>query len=668
MMPGLDPRYMIAPSLEELFRDKTSGLPLAGGFVYSYSDVDRTIPKPIYQLTGSPPNYSYAVLPNPVQLTGIGSFSDGTENGNDILPYYYPYDANGNIELYYIVVTDINGVQQFTREGWPNLSASSSTAQNLINYVPNGQFLLHTNVSETDTANLPGQITLPTTILSQGGWSFDRPMSTTSKDFVTFGRFNSAVDNPTAFPRYYAQLKNISPNAGDTFKDLRLLFPDVNKFASTTQQYTYSFSMLSNGSGSVSLQVILIKNFGTGGSTTTETVLGTVTATTSYTTGHVTFTFGTNEAKTIGVLDNDYVQLAIRFPTDSVFDISLTDFILTPGQVVISQYPSTPENETIYSSIAGWNDIPAYDGSSLFLPLILTPTGIGYDPSSVGSILTNISTTAPVSYLPCNASQYETAAYSTDGIPYARLWAKLWVPSLNLPLYNTGTNYFVAQVTTNMITVTNNNTGTVTGASDGTPATGFTFLTTIATYQVVTITTVAGSAIPAGAYFNIYSSTGASSIHYYVWFTKDGIGTDPKPMGATSIGSVAVLSTDTNAQVATKIQIVMNSKFYATPDYRGVFFRVWDDGRGLDPDTASRTSKAYANLTTNPITGDKIGTFQDFQIQAHTHTYDRLQSFNAAFLNSGLDVIYNQIGINTGSTGGNETRSVNEYINVFIKY
>jgi hypothetical protein len=415
------------------------------------------------------------------------------------------------------------------------------------------------------------------------------------------------------------------------------------------------------------LQLILIKNFGTGGSATTETVLGTVTATTSYTTGHVTFTFGTNEAKTIGSLNDDYVQLAIRFPTDSVFDVSLTDFILTPGQVVVSQYPATPDNETVYKSIAGWQTIPAYDGSSLYLPLVLTPTGIGYDSSSVGSIITSISATTPVGYLPCNATIYETASYSTDGIPYARLWSKLWIPSLNMPLFNTGINYFVAQVSTNMVTVTNNNPGMVTAASDGTPATGFTFITSLATYQIVNITTVAGSAIPAGSFFNIYSKA-SLEVHYYVWFTKDGVGTDPKPTGATSIGPVAILSTDTDAQVAVKIQIAINSKFFATPDYRGVFFRVWDDGRGLDPDAASRTSQAYANLVSNPITGDKIGTYQSYQVQSHAHDYNILQAFNSAFLAAGGNTIYNPVAQTTTNTGGNETRPLNEYINVFIKY
>jgi hypothetical protein len=146
----LNASYTPGYSLQEYFVDKVTGLPLNGGLVYFYSDVNRTTPKAVYTISGTPPNYIYTQLPNPVVLSSVGTPTDG--NGNDIIIYYYPYDTNGNIELYYVNITDSSGNVQFTREGVPNLASSSSTSvPDITNYIPNGQLLLHNDNND----NLP---------------------------------------------------------------------------------------------------------------------------------------------------------------------------------------------------------------------------------------------------------------------------------------------------------------------------------------------------------------------------------------------------------------------------------------------------------------------------------------------------------------------------------
>src|SRR5580693_7123038 len=99
---SLNRQYVTAPSLQEYFVDKDSGLPLSGGFVYFYVDTARSVLKPVFEQTGSPPNYTYSVLPNPVTLSAVGTFQDAS--GNDIIPYYYPYDSFGDVQLYFIEV------------------------------------------------------------------------------------------------------------------------------------------------------------------------------------------------------------------------------------------------------------------------------------------------------------------------------------------------------------------------------------------------------------------------------------------------------------------------------------------------------------------------------------------------------------------------------------
>ena len=110
-------QFFVEPSLQELFRDKDTGLPLSNGEIYFYRDKARTELKPVYKLSGTPEDPVYEALPNPLSLTGIGSTSDGFSN--DIKFYYNPFDESGDVDLYYIEVFNSSGVPQFTREGWP---------------------------------------------------------------------------------------------------------------------------------------------------------------------------------------------------------------------------------------------------------------------------------------------------------------------------------------------------------------------------------------------------------------------------------------------------------------------------------------------------------------------------------------------------------------------
>lgn len=141
---GLDPRYVTDGPLQEYFVSKDSGLPLSGGTLTFFRDSSRITPKTVYELTGSPPNYSYVALPNPITLSAVGTPMNGS--GEDIVIYYFPFLPDGVTEdLYYVVVQDSNGVDQFTREAWPNAaienpSPSPSSSLPVQNQISNPQF------------------------------------------------------------------------------------------------------------------------------------------------------------------------------------------------------------------------------------------------------------------------------------------------------------------------------------------------------------------------------------------------------------------------------------------------------------------------------------------------------------------------------------------------
>lgn len=145
-MPALDPRFVLCPPLQDFFIDKDTGFPLSGGVVTFYEDENRTVLKPVYQLAGSPNNYIYNELPNPLTLSSVGTFQDDT--GNDIIPYLFPYEgipteSTGGIELYYITVQSSGFVPQFVRQAWPNTigEIAEEGFENTDNQLSNPQFV-----------------------------------------------------------------------------------------------------------------------------------------------------------------------------------------------------------------------------------------------------------------------------------------------------------------------------------------------------------------------------------------------------------------------------------------------------------------------------------------------------------------------------------------------
>ncbi len=159
MAIGLDERYITDLSIQQYFVDKDTGLPLANGLVYFYEDDNRNLLKPVYELTGAPPNYCYAPLPNPMTLSAVGTPMDA--DGNDVAVYFFPYENNGTtLQLYYIATFDQNAVPQITREAWPNLTSGNDpvadAGQGVTNELSNPVFsdvLFDSPVTLTYTGN-----------------------------------------------------------------------------------------------------------------------------------------------------------------------------------------------------------------------------------------------------------------------------------------------------------------------------------------------------------------------------------------------------------------------------------------------------------------------------------------------------------------------------------
>lgn len=477
----LDPQYVIAPSLEMYFVNKVTGLPLAGGKVKFFSNTNRSTPKLAYKLSGNPSNYTYSPLPAVITLSSVGTFQDG--NGNNIVPYYYPYDNQGNIELYYIEVYDANDLLQFTREAWPNAFAPEAqpAGANIPNFIPNGQFRAHNNITaDVVNGNPSGLITQPVTEIAAGGWTFERPSGSSSTDLVDFVRFSSYTSNPAASPRYVCRVRCTS-QGGDLFKYLAVKFNDVNKFSSNTDQYTFSFSSAVT-SGSATVGLYLVKYFGAGGSPTEVTQLTTFTLTTQQTLFQHSFVFGSNAGKFMGTSNDDYVQLAIGFPTSSTFDIRSTNFVLQSGNIATLIFPATTDRDFFARTYA--TRTPQFDNSSLGLPLIITKDGLTPDDSIVGTIVLSPFAYAPVGYIKMDGESIRTDGKYSDGVPCSRLQAKLVTAVGNnnatdgngLPIFGTGKQYVTCtwfDGHTSWFFFATNQKGAQTISQDGANPTGF---------------------------------------------------------------------------------------------------------------------------------------------------------------------------------------------------
>ncbi len=139
---AISPLYIPLFTIEEVILDKDSGLPLSGGVVKFYRDSQRITPKPVYQITGVSPNYTFASVGNELTLGIAGDFVD--TDGDPFVPYAYPYDAAGNVDLYYVTVVSEGGVPQFVREAVPYVGTGvipPSERTNTENELSNSQFV-----------------------------------------------------------------------------------------------------------------------------------------------------------------------------------------------------------------------------------------------------------------------------------------------------------------------------------------------------------------------------------------------------------------------------------------------------------------------------------------------------------------------------------------------
>ena len=273
------------------------------------------------------------------------------------------------------------------------------------------------------------------------------------------------VESIPQSPRYIATLSVIQGMTNDASKTIRIKFPDVNKF-STVAGTIYTFAFWAQSSVNVPISIFVNKYCGTGGTVVIPSLQQTVSSTTSGFFFNVSIDFGTNQGLTVDLAaENDYVSIDLSLPVSFSYNLSFTDFVLLAGNETITGFPIQTNADMVTRSVMGWTDLPALDGSDLYLPAILTPTGMTWDSSQIGTIgyslfpIPSPDVTSPIAQhnmMPCDGASYLVNGYSANGIPYSRLATYLkqnddlaYHPSYFLPLFGTGLDFVSALVDPN---------------------------------------------------------------------------------------------------------------------------------------------------------------------------------------------------------------------------
>ena len=186
-MPVQNVYIVESPSIQNLFRDKDSGLPLANGVVTWYHDNNRTVLKDIYQQVRQPDGtYSYVTLPNPLTLGSTGTYVDN--DGNDINVYLWPYvgvptdTVPGATDKYYLTVYSApppigNSSFQEDRENWPPNVAGTSNPSDFFegggNQISNPQFVEVNFVPDTGATTYTFSVSGSQSTLIAPDWYID---------------------------------------------------------------------------------------------------------------------------------------------------------------------------------------------------------------------------------------------------------------------------------------------------------------------------------------------------------------------------------------------------------------------------------------------------------------------------------------------------------------
>lgn len=350
-----------APMLQDYLVDKDTGLPLVNGLISLYKDNSRLVYKNWYYQTGAPGAYTWVALDNPLHLSSVGTIQD--PNGNDVIPFYYPYnESNSNVrEPYYITVysTDENGDQdvlQFTRENFPFAGDNSSpTSQNPTNrnYILNNVYWR--NLGSLDCENVTDQIIAPSQHDGYTNGDIRFIKSTTgANDDLEFSAMTATLEDDIT-PETMLHFQCSGTQSGETEKCIQYPISLGIKSLENVEANVVIHAQNVSGSANNYLDLYIYQYTGTGALTQPDPILiQRITLTSSFQKFVIPFIFPDAEGITVGDGGDDALFLRVRYPLSALCDINHTKpqiyLVADSDQVPDNNFDTTDEIEAIINS------------------------------------------------------------------------------------------------------------------------------------------------------------------------------------------------------------------------------------------------------------------------------------------------------------------------------
>lgn len=387
-----------APILQDYFSDNATDAAMSAGVITCYQDNSRTTLKNWYYQTGSPGAYTYTQLPNPLTLSAAGTITDA--NGNDTIPFWYPYSESDNVtpQPYYVTVDNSNGQRQFTRQNFPFVASNSNNGflSTLSNLIVNNVFWRN-----------PGTLTLTNTLnslicpsqhdgfignLSDMVFIKDQTGAT---DTITFTPFTNITRLPNdVTPEYYMNITCGNSGSSETVKYISI--PICLHVDNLSGYATASVTLWTQNVGGSSNNIIKLNLFqflGTGVSSPSATTIITITPSSAWEKTIANFSFPVATLPTGGPGDDAWF-LQVSFPVGLPFNMNIAKPSIYLSQTIPSDDFQTYEQVSTSIDSPRTGDIRTSINS--YYPYGWAPMNNG----SVGNVSSNANARANIDTWP----------------------------------------------------------------------------------------------------------------------------------------------------------------------------------------------------------------------------------------------------------------------------
>lgn len=333
----IDIALLVSPiTFQDYMVDKDTGAPLSAGVVACYVDTQRNVFKNWYYQTGTPGSYTYVPLSNPLVLSAVGTVTDGS--GNDVLPFFYPYDESSTTpgtvkQAYHIEVYSSESVFQFSRDNFPFAGSPTppqSSNPTFKNYIINNNFWRNIQTYNSSGALTPVSLTSVTqlTVAPSQHDGFQYPdiqffkSTAGAVDTVSFPTFplgSNPLQNPSGTgditPEFY--LNHTCTAAGtETYK--YYLFPVCYHIKNLDGQPVTVTINVQGGDSNPNNEINLyfLQDWGTQAATPSYTTnfIGTITPSTTWTKYLFQTSTPSASGATLSPVNDDALYLVVALP------------------------------------------------------------------------------------------------------------------------------------------------------------------------------------------------------------------------------------------------------------------------------------------------------------------------------------------------------------------